>query len=194
MSDGRRTFRRQTQHAQRGVTLIVALIMLTALGLLAGWAVKSGTANLRIVNNMQARQEAFSVAQAAIESTISSANFSQNPAAVAANPIHVDLDGDREPDMTATLTPAPTCYRWRAIKTAELDPALAADSACLGSSSANTAGLDNGASTTGGDSLCADSEWNVRAEVVDAVSNATVRINQGVAMRGVLTDVVNTCP
>ena len=194
MSDCRRNFRRHTQHAQRGVTLIVALIMLTALGLLAGWAVKSGTTNLRIVNNMQARQEAFSAAQAAIESTISSANFSQNPAAVAANPIHVDLDGDRVADMTATLTPAPTCYRWRAIKTAELDPALAADRACLGSSSAGSAGLDNGAAPTGGDSLCADSEWNVRAEVVDATSNATVRINQGVAMRGVITDVVNTCP
>ena len=194
MSKLRRACRRQSHHAQRGVTLIVALIMLTALGLLAGWAVKSGTANLRIVNNMQARQEAFSVAQAAIESTISSANFSQQPAAVAANPIPVDLDGDGVPDMTATLTPAPTCYRWRAIKTAELDPALAADRACLGSSAAITAGLDNGASTTGGDSLCADSEWNVRAEVVDAASNATVRLNQGVAMRGVITDVVNTCP
>ena len=194
MSDGRRTVRRQSQHAQQGVALIVALIMLTALGLLAGWAVKSGTANLRIVNNMQARQEAFSVAQAAIESTISSANFSQQPAAVAANPIPVDLDGDGVADMTARLTPAPTCYRWRAIKTAELDPALAADRACLGSSSASSAGLDNGAAPTGGDSLCADSEWNVRAEVVDATSNATVRINQGVAMRGVITDVVNTCP
>ena len=194
MSDGRRTVRRQSHHAQQGVALIVALIMLTALGLLAGWAVKSGTTNLRIVNNMQARQEAFSAAQAAIESTISSANFSQQPAAVAANPIPVDLDGDGVADMTARLTPAPTCYRWRAIKTAELDPALAADRACLGSSSAGSAGLDNGAAPTGGDSLCADSEWNVRAEVVDATSNATVRINQGVAMRGVITDVVNTCP
>ena len=180
--------------SQRGVTLIVALIMLTVLGLLAGWAVKSGTTNLRIVNNMQARQEAFSAAQSAIESTISSVNFSQQPAAVAANPIPVDLNGDGVADMTATLTPAPSCYRWRAIKTAELDPSLAADRACLGSSSASTAGLDNGAGTTGGDSLCADSEWNVRAEVVDAASNATVRINQGVSMRGVITDVINTCP
>ena len=194
MSDGRRTVRRQSHHAQQGVALIVALIMLTALGLLAGWAVKSGTANLRIVNNMQARQEAFSAAQAAIESTISSVNFSQQPAVVAANPIPVDLDGDGVADMTATLTPAPTCYRWRAIKTSELDDTRAADRACLGSSSASTAGLDNGAGTTGGDSLCADSEWNVRAEVVYATSNATVRINQGVAMRGVITDVVNTCP
>ena len=179
---------------QRGVTLIVTLIMLTVLGLLAGWALKSGTTNLRIVSNMQARQEAFSAAQSAIESTISNPTFSQQPAAVAANPIPVDVDGDGVADMTATLTPAPACYRWRAIKTAELDPDVAGDRVCLGSSSAASAGLEGATAGNGGDSMCADSEWNVRAEVVDTRTNASVRVNQGVSIRGVITDVLNSCP
>jgi hypothetical protein len=161
---------------------------------MAGWAVKSGTTNLRIVNNTQARQAAFSAAQAAIEATISTTEFSTSPTLVAASPVNVDIDGDAVPDLTARLTPAPACYRWRAIKTAELDPALAADRACMGSSAAHTAGLDNGSAVASGDSLCADSEWNVRAEVVDANTSATVRVNQGVAMRGVITDVANGCP
>jgi Tfp pilus assembly protein PilE len=184
----------RARRAQRGVTLIVALIMLTVLGLLAGWAVKSGTTNLRIVNNTQARQEAFSAAQAALEATISSRNFSTQPQAVADNPIDVDVDGDGTPDMTARITPLPSCYRWRAIKTSELDYAQAADRACMGSSAASTAGLDTGAAAVAGDSLCADSEWNVRAEVVDTATNASVRINQGVSLRGVVTDVINSCP
>lgn len=182
------------RHRQRGVTLIVTLIMLTVLGLLAGWALKSGTTNLRVVSNTQARQEAFSAAQTAIEATISNPTFSQQPAAVAANPIQVDVNGDGVADMTATLTPAPACYRWRAIKTAELDPDVAGDRVCLGSSSAANAGLEGVTAGTSGDSLCADSEWNVRAEVVDTRTNASVRVNQGVSMRGVITDVLNSCP
>jgi Tfp pilus assembly protein PilV len=187
----------QTGHRrprQRGVTLIIALIMLTALGLLAAWSVKSGTANLRIVNNTQARQEAMAAAQAAIEETLSQPTFSQQPAAVAANAIPVDLDGDGVAELSARLSPAPACYRWRAVKVSELDPAVGADLDCLGSGSATNAGIDSTPTTPAGDSLCADSEWNLRATVTDANTGASVAVNQGIAVRGLITDVTNTCP
>jgi Tfp pilus assembly protein PilV len=179
---------------QRGIALPVAVALLAAMGLLAAWAMRSSAMNIRVVGNTQARVEATAAAQAAIERTISSAAFSQQPAAVAANPIPVDVDGDGTDDLVVLLQPAPTCYRWRAIRTVELNPAVAADLACLGSSSAGNAGVDNPGAAPGGDSLCADSEWNVRATVTDPETGTRMAINQGVAIRGLITDVMNNCP
>ncbi len=187
--------RRTGRARQRGVTLVVALIMLTALGLLAAWAVKMGTTNLRVVGNSQARQDAFTTAQAAIERTISSAEFAQRPDAVAAQPIAIDLDGNGSADLSASLSPAPACYRVRPVKVNELDPTQSADLPCLKSSSSATAGIDFGGSTGGtGDSLCADTEWNVRAVVTDTTTGASVAVNQGMALRTLITDANNACP
>ena len=118
---------RNRPHAQRGLTLLVALVVLAALGLLAAWGLKAGGANMRVVGNMQARQQALSAAQSALESTISSAQFSQQPATVAAQPIAVDIDGDGVADITARLSPAPACYRVRIVSLSELDAASAAE-------------------------------------------------------------------
>ena len=191
------TARRPHHHhlrRQRGVTLIVALFMLVALGLLAAWAARSSATNLRVVGNEQSRQMALDVAQTAIEQTISGTTFGSNPAALAAVPVPVDVDGAGNADMTARITPAPTCYRWVAVKQLGLDAASEADRACMGSSSGGNTGIDDSTATANGNSLCADSEWNIRAVVTDAATGAQVRVNQGVAMRGLITDVVNNCP
>ena len=83
----------------------------------------------------QARQEVVAAAQAATELTLSTPLFTQDPVAVAAGAIPIDIDGDAVPDYQATLTPAPSCYRVRVLKVNELDPASEGDRACLGSSS-----------------------------------------------------------
>ena len=178
---------------QQGVTLIIALVMLTVLGLLAALAVKSSSMNLRVLGNMQSRAQAMSAAQAALERTLSSAEFSQQPATVAGRAIAVDIDGDGVDDLSATLTPAPACYRLRVVKMSELDPNADADRVCMKSSSAANSGIDTG-TNSGGDSLCADSEWRLRAVVADPGSSARVAVNQGVALRGLVTDAVNACP
>lgn len=179
---------------QRGVSLIVALVMLTAMGLLAAWGIKAATTNMRVVGNTQARQEAFAAAQAAVERTISSPLFSQQPAAVAGNPIGIDVDGDGTEDLVARLQPAPACYHWRPVKTTSLDPARDDDRTCMGSGASANAGIDDVRLPAGGDSLCADSEWNVRATVTDPQTRASVAVNQGVALRGQITDANNLCP
>lgn len=178
---------------QTGVTLIIALVMLTVLGLLAALAVKAGSMNLRVLGNMQARGQVMSAAQAALERTLSSAEFSQQPATVAARAIPIDVDGDGVADLSAVLSPPPACYRLRVVKMTELDPSVDADRLCLKSSAAANAGIDTG-TNSGGDSLCADSEWKLRATVNDASTGASVAVNQGVAMRGLVTDAVNACP
>ena len=112
---------------QRGVTLIVALVLLMALALLAVWSYNSSTTNLRVVGNTQARQEALAAAQTALDQTVSSALFSQSPDIVAATPIPVDIDGDGVLDYTANVSPAPSCYRVKVVKQSDLDPDSSAD-------------------------------------------------------------------
>lgn len=180
--------------SQRGAALPVAVVMLAVMGLLAAWSMRSSTMNVRVVGNTQARVEVTAGAQMAIERTLSSPMFSQQPVAVAANPIPVDINGDGTDDLVVMLQPAPTCYRWRVIRTAELNPANAADMACLGSTAALTAGVENPDAPPSGDSLCADSEWNLRAVVTDPATGAATAINQGVSIRGLVTDVQNNCP
>ena len=181
--------------SERGATLIISLIMLVAMAMLSVWAFNSGSMNLRVVANSQSRQEVVSAAQAAIELTISSPLFSQDPAAVAASPIPIDIDGDAVPDYQARLTPAPSCYRVRVLKVNELDPASEGDRACLGSSMATNPGIETvGAAPSTGDSLCADSEWNVRSVVSDARTRATAAVNQGIAVRSLTTDTASACP
>lgn len=184
----------QTRRTTRGATLIVAMIILSALSMMAVWAFNSGTMNVRVVGNSQTRQEVFAAAQSAIEQTISSPAFMQQPAAVAAQPITVDVDGDGNVDQTVRLVPAPSCYRLRNVRTSELDPAVAADLACLRSTSLAQMGIEAPGGASGGDSLCADSEWHVRALVSDVATGATVAMAQGVATRGLVTDANNGCP
>lgn len=108
--------------------------------------------------------------------------------------MNVDIDGNGTADYRARLSPKPTCYRVKTIKVSELDPAIAQDRQCLGSGTAQNTGLDvAGAGVTTGDSLCANSEWNVRAEVSDTRSGTKVAVNQGVAIRVLSTDAANSC-
>lgn len=161
--------------AQQGVTLIVTLIVLMALSLLAAWAVTSGTANLRVVGNQQAREEALSAAQNAIETAISTSDFTLKTAALSAAPIAVDLDGDGTTDVQARLTPEPNCYRTRQVQEEELDvEGRPEDKVCLRSEDT----LGSGAGTN-----CQATEWNLRAEATDERTGATVAVNQGVALR-----------
>ncbi len=186
--------RRNLPHSQRGVTLIVALIMLVALAMLAIWAFNSSTTNLRVVGNTQARQEALAAAQAAVEQTISSPLFMFDAAAVAAAPIPVDVDGDDVTDYDARLTPSPSCFRVRVYKVSELDPANAGDRNCFRSGGVENSGIEvEGAAPPSGDSMCADSQWNVRAVVNDPRSNASVAVNQGVAARSLTSDTEDAC-
>jgi hypothetical protein len=188
-------FRVAVPRRERGATLVVALIMLVALALLAVWAFNSSTTNLRIVGNTQVRQEALAAVQTAIEATISSTQFATDPVAVAGNPITVDVDGDGVTDYTVNLSPAPVCYRYRVVPTSALDLAAPAfrEKTCLGPTQQDF-GVE-GATLTGSatDSICANTDWNVRGVVTDASTGASVAINQGITVRVFTTDAINNC-
>lgn len=180
--------------AQRGATLVVAMIFLVLMSLFAISAFTNSSTNLRVVGNMQARQEAITSAQIAVEKTISSTTFSTSPDAVAANAVEVDIDRNGTNDYTVRMTPKPKCFRAKPIKTVELDASLPSDLVCMKSGVVTTGGLDApGGAAASGNSLCSNSEWNIRAEVQDARTGTKVAVNQGVALRILETDAMNAC-
>lgn len=179
---------------QRGAALFAVLVLLFVMGWFALSAFRISTQQLQIVGNGQAEQQATAAAQRAIDVTISSNAFSKDPAGVALIPVATDVDGDGDDDFTAKLEPKPKCIRVRPIKTMELDIAKAADRVCLqsGGASGNLIVMP-GAVVAAGDSMCANSEWNVAASVSDPTTNTAVTVQQGVAIRVVASDAKNYC-
>lgn len=179
---------------ERGATLVVALIFLVVMSLFAVSAYLFSTSHLRVVGNMQARSEGEAAAQVAIEEAISSPTFAQNPAQAASVPLVVD---NGNASYTARITPNPSCYRVRIVKNSELDPANAADVSCVRSGTVQMPGVVQPTATIAGqladDSLCADTEWDIRAEVSDGRSAAQVAVHQGAAIRMIQSDATNFC-
>jgi len=182
------------QRTQRGSTLIVTLLFLVLMSLFAVSGFNSSSANLRVVGNMQARQESTAAAQAGVENTISSLAFTTDSDGVAATPVPVDINGDGITDYSVRIVPKPSCYRVRPIKSMELDPVLSADLACMRSGVVQLSGLESpDMASAAGNSMCAHSEWNIRSEVADTRTGAQVAVNQGVAVRVLETDAQNSC-
>lgn len=179
---------------QGGATLIVTLIFLMVMSLMTVMMFKTTTTNVRITGNVQVRNEALAAAQVALASTISNTQFSTNPALIAATPFSVDIDGDGKADYNVTRNPQPKCNKVKTIKANQLDPSVPADLACMGSAADRGAGIESAmASAATGDSLCANSEWNIRASVKDPASDAEVAIHQGVSLRVLVTDADSAC-
>ncbi|MBW8831010.1 MAG: pilus assembly PilX N-terminal domain-containing protein [Burkholderiales bacterium] len=191
---------RSPRHAcrQRGITLIVALVLLMAISMLGIWAFNGSTTNTRVVSNMEIRKEAMVAAQTAVEQTISSALFTTNPAGVAASAVPITINGTTYnvalKDKNGNRKPA--CYRVRVVKQKDLNVDSSGDRPCM-----KDAGRDTGMESevpppviTSGDSMCSETEWNVYAEATDARTGAFVAVNQGVGARVLTTDADNACP
>ena len=156
-------------HKQRGVTLIVALIMLTVITLLVSSAFVLSTSNLKSVRNMQLQNEAIAAANLAIEQVIGSP-FTDAPAAES---INVDINQDGITDYTVFIT-KPICTR----ATFATDSSLSSLSLPVTMSSANFW----------------NTVWDIDATVTDAASGASVHVRSGTRVK--LSDSQKTavCP
>jgi len=95
--------------AQRGVVLVVGLILLVLITLIVVSAFGLSISNLKSVTNLQRRDEAIAAGNAVIETMISSdANFKAPPGAVF-SPFEVDIDDNGTPDFR--IQPTVTCVR-----------------------------------------------------------------------------------
>ena len=186
---------------QSGTTLVIAMLMLVMMTLLALTGFNLGRGEYQIISNMQFQSEAASAAQMALEQVVSNLTFSSNPANVFPNPcsgantICYDTNGDTLTDLEVTIRsrgdPAkPACIAAKVIKNAALNLAIADDLGC--STGASQSFGIAGAAT--GDSLCADSVWDVQAVAIDSVTQARATLTEGMSVRVSSDNIINSCP
>jgi Tfp pilus assembly protein PilX len=180
--------------SQRGATLVIALIMLVLLTLFGLSAMNTGITNLKIVGNMQSRNEAMSAAQQAIETVISTPGFITNPAnaivtpCAGANTVCTDLTGDGVAEYVTRLNPAPACIAVRAIKMSELNWSNAEDVGCT--QEGKGLNIEGAAS---GDSMCASAVWEITAETTSTAGSASAAVTQGIGVRITTDDMASSC-
>lgn len=155
------TLRRIAQpHAQRGVTLVVGLIMLVLITLVVTSAFMLSSTNLKSVGNMQFRDEALAAANKAIEQALASP-FTDAPSS---SQIDVDIDNDGANDYVVDIE-APTCVRSAEVASAVSTP---------GSGSSITLSFAPAPPPN------FNTVWDFDATVTDAGSGASIRVRQGV--------------
>lgn len=180
--------------SQQGATLLVALIMLVVLTLFAISAFNTGTTNIKVVGNMQARSEALNVAQQAIETVISTPLFISSPANAvlnpcgAANTLCTDITGTGVTEYTTKLNPQPGCVVVVPIKNEQLNLSNSEDLGCA----AGQLQQFGVAGAVTGNSLCANTVWEITAETTGAATGAKVKVTQGVGVQVGIDD-TSTC-
>jgi hypothetical protein len=197
----------RTPRHQRGATLIIAMVFLLIFAVMAAAAMRSSMSSVQSISNMQWRAEATAAANDVVTRVVNDVNFKDDPVSAiplpaaqdtATTPYAVDINGDGVPDIKvsfpvttiAGVTKAgPRCVRYHKMATATLDPTIAANAGCFGSSSSDPSGLEvAAASGSGGTSMaapnpfCVASEWVLPVRAVDVVTNTTVDIQQGIGL------------
>lgn len=155
---------------QRGAVLIIALIMLVMITLFVLSVMNMAGMNLRVAGNTQARSESVAAAQQAIE-FVASTNFTATPPA--ASTVNVDINGDGTTDYSVAVD-APTCLQTVPIKQTDpgIDPTDPRYTGCF---------MGGGSAI----SLCANSMWDVKANVNDSGATGTgtnVSVHQGLGV------------
>jgi Tfp pilus assembly protein PilX len=154
---------------QRGMTLLISLIMLVVLTLFAITAIRTGNVGFKIVGNQQAQKLMEAAAQQAIEQVISNlANF----------------------DPVAVIAPSATVAQRVCVNAAAGDPpAVIPPTSCTSGIQVDVAPVRCIASKRSQfDSLTQvqatfDNVWEIVATVTDSVSGAKATYHQGVKIR-----------
>ena len=187
---------------QRGITLIVSLIMLALLTIMALATFNIGKSGLQVVGNAQSQMQAGNAAQTIIQQVISTPAFSEAPDNVLdnsncppgvtapANSRCVDLYGDGKTTLVVAMSPPPQCLQVKPIPAADLNLSNPQDLGCALGENQNQ-GVE-GAAT--GASLCSNSTWEVTGAASDPVTRARAVVSQGVAMRISNDSAATSCP
>ena len=164
---------------QRGVSLVISLVMLVVLTLVVLSGVSMSTSNVKSTANMAFRDEAFAAANLAIEQVVST-DFMNMPQT---SMIPVDINQDGTNDYAVDV-PAPVCVWWKPLMVTELREENPAHAPCFGGSRRGGIGPVNQ------QSFCAETRWAMRALVGESNTGATankttgavVTVNQGISV------------
>jgi len=176
---------------QRGMVMLVAVVLMLAVTLMIMAASNLTQNNLKVVKNMESREQVRYAAIAAIEEAISSNRFTSAPDNIYTvscgvnNQKCYDADGDGVlrtdgTDITVLVDP-PDCVMVSPLKNNELRPyQYPAEATCYLPLAVF--------------SLCADSVWEFRAVGTDAVTGAEVEVRQGVSITTTISKIDTACP
>lgn len=170
---------------QQGAVLLVALIMLLLVTLMVVSGFNITQTNLKVVQNMESRNQAKFAANAAIEEAISSAQFLSSPGNIfttsceQSNRKCYDFNSDGVVDV-AVQVETPTCVIVLPIKNSELNVSDPMDASCFIQGSQN--------------SMCVNSVWEMRATARDVLTGAEVVVRQGIAVRATSNNIATACP
>lgn len=183
--------------AQRGNSLIIALIILVMITLLAVTNYRISDGSLTVTGNLQHQTAVMTAANSVIQEAISTTRMVQTPTTIFPDPCGavpnsrcLDLNADGVDDVTVTIDPPPHCIQAKIIPVNALDLTNEEDRGCL-QGVAQTFGI---AGAPSADSLCADTLFEVTAVATDAVTAAKVTLAEGVAVRTTSDDVETACP
>jgi type II secretory pathway pseudopilin PulG len=197
------------QHGQRGSTLLITLIFLLIFAVMAVAVFRNSLSSVQAIGNMQFRNEGIAAANDAIDRLLSTADFATNSALITqqvnAAPFQFDANGDGVNDiavsfpvvtMDGVARAGPRCLRAEPIPNTALDPDKTEDKKCFagGGQDCHTEDQPDGSTKTVcvQQQLCANTEWSLTVRATDAVTNTSVDVVQGVAVR-VHTSAVPTC-
>ena len=184
MKPGRSRDGRCGPGSERGATLVIALVMLSLMLIQGVASFTAANIQVRNAGSLQSRQEAQAAADLGVADVLNSAAFVADPDAVARSPIDIDIDGNGRADYRVAVTPA--CTAVQPVRLSMLVPERSDDAACIATS------------TTGGDTACVDTLWNLQAIAIPAPgaadSGVRVEIHQGVRVRLDAGDASRVCP
>ena len=187
---------------QRGMTLIVGLILLVLMTLFAISAFHMGAVQTVVVANAQQKARGVAAAQMAIDTVLSSSTFTTNPTAAivsnctggGTNSLCVSSNGGTVKDFTVTLTPTPACVSAAPIPASQLNLTAGAASPDIGCLAGQQQGQFAVAGATTGGTICANSVWEINAKAVDSTTNTTVTVTQGAGRRILTAQMATYCP
>lgn len=154
---------------QRGVTLIIGLIMTVLITLVVVGAFSVSSSNLKSVRNMQVREEALAAANRASEQFISTSFAS---ATLTTSSYNIDINQDGATDYVVSIG-LPTCLR-----AVEYPGGPPSETELSTSISGSNWGVD----------------WDLDTRVTDAVTGASVRVRQGVRVLLSTAQKTAVCP
>lgn len=165
-------------HRQRGITLIIGLIMLVLITLMVSTTFNLSSINLKSVGNMQFRNESIAAANKAIEQVIGT-NFATGFSSVpAAQNITYDINNDGVTDYSVAVA-SPVC-----IQSTEV-AGSSSEGACTSATLEGFSGCGSANYST---------LWDIDATVTDAVSGAALHIHQGMRVELTSDRKSSLCP
>lgn len=156
---------RVTVNRQRGVTLIISLVMLVVMTLFAVSAMRLSNVNLKITGNYQWQKQMEMLTDAALEQQASSSTSFDSAAVQAGTAVDSDICAD------GTVVAAGSCTLLNAkIGTVSVPR-------CVGAQPAE------GYTIKLGELAPEDTNWLTTAQAIDSLSGAKVTIYRGVTVR-----------